>query len=236
MKDKVAIITGGASGFGAAMVEHFLAEGAHVIAADLDPAPKGHYVRCDVTSRADIDALAQTAMERFGRIDILVNNAGISHPPQPLDEISLETFDAIFRVNMKSIYLTSQVVVPLMKAAKSGTILNIASTLGVRSRPGLSWYGASKGWVINATRSMAVELAPFGIRVNALNPALAETPMMATFLTNDTPQVREALLKDIPAGKFIQSSDVANAAVFMCKDSAEMITGVCMEVDGGRCI
>lgn len=233
---KVAIVTGGSSGFGAAITNQFLAEGAQVIAADLKPSATGVFVKCDVTKEADLKALAERVESEFGKVDILINNAGMTHLPEPLDEIDADVFDTLCGVNMRSIFLTSQIFVPIMKAAKSGTILNMGSTAGVRPRPHLVWYNASKGWVNNATRSMAVELAPFNIRVNALNPTLADTPMLPRFLGEDTPEVREKFLATIPLGRFVSAEDVANAAAFFCRDSASMVTGVCMEVDGGRCI
>lgn len=233
---KVAIVTGGASGFGAAIAQQFLAEGAQVIAADVNQAELGTYVRCDVTKEDDVKALADRALDEFGKVDILINNAGMTHLPAPLEDIDAETFDRLCNVNMRSIFLTSQTFVPIMKAAKTGAILNMASTAGVRPRPNLVWYNASKGWVINVTRSMAVELAPYGIRVNALNPTLADTPMLPRFLGEDTPEVREKFVATIPLGRFVTAEDVANSAAFFCRESASMITGVCMEVDGGRCI
>jgi 3-oxoacyl-[acyl-carrier protein] reductase len=236
LEGKTAIVTGGSSGFGAAISQRFINEGAHVVVADITPADIGTYARCDVTKESDLKALASRVMDEFGAVDILVNNAGMTHLPTPLDAVDAATFDALCAVNMRSIYLAAQIFVPLMKAAKSGVILNMASTAGVRPRPHLVWYNASKGWVINVTRSMAVELAPFGIRVNALNPTLADTPMLPRFLGEDTPEVREKFLATIPLGRFVSAEDVANAAAFFCRDSASMVTGVCMEVDGGRCI
>jgi 3-oxoacyl-[acyl-carrier protein] reductase len=171
---------------------------------------------------------------------ILVNNAGMGHLPQPMETVEEELFDRVVALNIKSIYLAAREVVPRVKAKKSGTsagvILNIASTAGVSPRPRLTWYNASKGWVITATRSMAVELAPFGIRVVALNPVAGETPMLATFMGEDTPEVRARFLSTIPIGRFSTPEDLGNAACFLCSDEASMITGVAMEVDGGRCI
>jgi 3-oxoacyl-[acyl-carrier protein] reductase len=180
--------------------------------------------------------LVARALERFGRIDILVNNAGITHRNGPMLEVSEATFDRVFAVNVKAIYLAAREVVPRFKAQKKGVILNIASTAGVSPRPRLAWYNASKGWVITATRSMAVELAPFGIRVCALNPVAGETPMLKTFMGEDTPEMRAKFLATIPIGRFSTPEDLGNAACFLCSDEASMITGVAMEVDGGRCI
>ena len=166
----------------------------------------------------------------------MINNAGVGHTPQPLDELADEAFDRIAAVNMRAIYLMSKAFVPAMKAQGSGAILNIASTGGVSPRPNLTWYNASKGWVITATRAMAVELAPFQVRVNALNPVAGDTPLLKTFMGADTPEVRAKFLASIPIGRFSMPEDMGAAAAFLCSDDASMITGVAMEVDGGRCI
>jgi 3-oxoacyl-[acyl-carrier protein] reductase len=246
LKDKVAIVTGGGSGFGAGIVKKFVAEGARVLVADLnleaalDVAARAgaaaRAARVDVSMAADARAMIEAAEQHFGRIDILVNNAGIGHPPQPLEDLPEAQFDRLFAVNMKAIYLALREVVPRFKAAKRGAVLNMASTAGVSPRPRLAWYNASKGWVITATRASAVELAPFGIRVNALNPVAGETPLLATFMGEDTPEMRAKFLSTIPLGRFSTPEDLGNAACFLCSDEASMITGVCMEVDGGRCI
>jgi 3-oxoacyl-[acyl-carrier protein] reductase len=246
LEGKTAIVTGGASGFGAGIVRRFVEEGAQVVIADLN-GDLAHYlagelggvafaVPADVTKDDDIEAIVAAAMEIGDGIDILVNNAGLGHTPQPMEELSEEMFDSIVDVNIKAIYRTSRQVVPLMKEAGAGAILNMASTAGVSPRPNLTWYNASKGWVITATRSMAVELAPAGVRVNALNPVAGETPMLKTFMGEDTPEVREKFLASIPIGRFSTPEDMGAAAVFLCSDDASMITGVALEVDGGRCI
>jgi 3-oxoacyl-[acyl-carrier protein] reductase len=244
LKGKVAIVTGGASGFGEGIVRRFAAEGAKVVIADLndDAAKKiardidGLAVQTDVAKAADVKALAEATVARFGDIDILVNNAGIGHKPQTLDTIEESVFDRILAVNAKSVFLTAQAIVPRMKARKTGAILNIASTGGVSPRPNLTWYNASKGWMITATRAMAVELAPFGVRVNAINPVAGETPLLSTFMGQDTPEIRAKFLASIPIGRFSTPEDIANTALFLCSDEASMITGVALEVDGGRCI
>ena len=246
LEGKRAIVTGGASGFGAGIVRRFTEEGARVIVADLNgeaaralAAELGDEalgVQVDVSSNADVTALAEAANRLLGGVDIVVNNAGVGHTPQPLDELSDEAFDRIANVNMRSIYLMSKAFVPAMKAQGSGAILNIASTGGVSPRPNLTWYNASKGWVITATRAMAVELAPFQIRVNALNPVAGDTPLLKTFMGGDTPEVRAKFLASIPIGRFSTPQDMGAAAAFLCSDDASMITGVAMEVDGGRCI
>ena len=243
---KVAVVTGAASGFGEGIARKFVAEGAKVIVADRDGGgaeraaaalgAAAFGVRADVTKAADVKAMLDAAEQRFGGLDILVNNAGMGHLPQPLEGLDEDTFDRILAVNVKAIYLAAKEVVPRLKARKKGVILNVASTAGVSPRPRLTWYNASKGWVITATRSMAVELAPFGIRVCALNPVAGETPMLKTFMGEDTPEVRAKFLATIPIGRFSTPEDLGNAACFLCSDEASMITGVAMEVDGGRCI
>ena len=244
LKDKVAIVTGGGSGFGEGIVRKFRAEGAQVLVADRDEANARRVadatgamaLRADVTVAADVKAMVDTAVQRLGGLHILVNNAGMGHLPQPLEGLPEDDFDRLFAVNMKSIYLAAREVVPRFKAQKGGVILNMASTAGVSPRPRLAWYNASKGWVITATRAMAVELAPFGVRVVALNPVAGETPMLKTFMGEDTPEIRAKFLSTIPIGRFSTPEDLGNAACFLCSDEASMITGVAMEVDGGRCI
>jgi 3-oxoacyl-[acyl-carrier protein] reductase len=183
-----------------------------------------------------VTRMLDAAHDLFGGLHILVNNAGVAHLPQPLEGLPEDDFDRIVAVNIKAIYLAAAQVVPRFKRQKSGVILNIASTAGVSPRPRLTWYNASKGWVITATRSMAVELAPFGIRVVALNPVAGETPLLKTFMGEDTPETRAKFLSTIPIGRFSTPEDLGNAACFLCSDEASMITGVAMEVDGGRCI
>ena len=165
-----------------------------------------------------------------------VNNAGITHLPQAMEDVDEQEFDRVLAVNAKSVYLAAKIIVSHMKANGSGAILNMASTAGVSPRPRLSWYNASKGWMITATKSMAVELAAYGVRVNALNPVAGETPLLKSFMGEDTPEVRAKFLSTIPIGRFSQPEDLGNAACFLCSDEASMITGVAMEVDGGRCI
>ncbi|MEM9267852.1 MAG: SDR family oxidoreductase [Pseudomonadota bacterium] len=241
---KTALVTGGASGFGAGIVRKFVSEGARVMVADLNGngasalAEALDQVACtvDVSDGPSVEAMAQAAQEMFGDLDILVNNAGITHQKGPMEEVTEAEFDRVFAVNAKSVYLTARAFVPGMKARGSGAILNIASTAGVSPRPHLNWYNASKGWMITATKAMAVELAPLGVRVNALNPVAGETPLLASFMGEDTPEMRAKFLATIPLGRFSQPEDLGNAAAFLCSDEASMLTGVCMEVDGGRCI
>jgi 3-oxoacyl-[acyl-carrier protein] reductase len=246
LADKVAIVTGAASGFGAGIASQFVAEGAKVVIADLNGegaerlvgelGEAARAVRADVSRDAEIAALVEAATAFGGRIDILVNNAGVGQRPQPLETVGEVEFDRLFQVNAKSVYLTARHVVPAMKAAKAGAILNIASTGGVSPRPNLTWYNATKGWMITATRAMAVELARFGIRVNAINPVAGDTPLLATFMGEDTPEARQRILATIPLRRLSTPADIANAAVFLCSDEAAMITGVALEVDGGRCL
>ena len=241
---KVAIVTGGASGFGEGIVRKFAAEGARVLIADINGEGAERLARelgqkagqVDVSKDGSVNEMAAAALMAFGKVDILVNNAGVSHLPAALDEISEADFDRVFNVNMKSVYLTARHLVPHFKARKTGAILNVASTAAVSPRPRLSWYNASKGWMVTATKSMAVELAPFGVRVNAINPVAGETPLLKTFMGEDTPEIRAKFLATIPLGRFSTPEDMGNAACFLCSDEASMITGVALEVDGGRVI
>ena len=246
LEGRTAIVTGGASGFGEGIVRRFIAEGARVIIADINAeaaaalaeqlGPMARAQETDVTEVAAVDLMIESALDFGGGLDILVNNAGVGHTPQPLETLSEPEFDRILDVNVRSVFLAARSVVPVMKEAGGGAILNMASTAGVSPRAGLTWYNASKGWVITATRSMAVELAADGIRVNALNPVAGETPLLKTFMGEDTPEVREKFLASIPLGRFSTPEDMGAAATFLCSDDASMITGVTLEVDGGRCI
>ncbi|MEQ8308473.1 MAG: SDR family oxidoreductase [Hoeflea sp.] len=246
LQGKTALVTGGASGFGAGIVRKFLAEGARVAIADINgdaaTAMAGELgtaalpVTVDVSDNASVEAMAETVLGRFGSLDILVNNAGVTHLPTPLEEVSEDEFDRVLAVNVKSVYLTARHFVPVMKQKGAGAILNVASTAGVSPRPRLNWYNCSKGWMITATKTMAVELAPHGVRVNAINPVAGETPLLKSFMGEDTPEIRAKFLSTIPLGRFSTPEDMGNAACFLCSDEAAMITGVAMEVDGGRCI
>jgi 3-oxoacyl-[acyl-carrier protein] reductase len=244
---KVAIVTGAASGFGRAIAEGFALQGARVIAADIN----GEGVRalaagfgetvvpvtCDVSRKADVDAMVRAATEAFGGLDIVVNNAGITHRNQPLLEVGEAEFDRIFAVNVKSIYLSTLAAVPRMERRGGGVIINIASTAGVRPRPGLTWYNGSKGAVVILTKSMAVELASKNIRVNAINPVMGETGMLTQFMgLPDTPENRAKFIAGIPLGRMSRPADIANAALFLADPASSFITGVALEVDGGRCV
>lgn len=244
LEGKTAIVTGGASGFGAGITRKLLTEGAQVMIADLNneaAAGMAAELGCaacmvDVSDAASVEGMKRAAEHTFGTPDIIVNNAGITHLPTALEDVTEADFDRVLAVNCKSVFLTAQAFVPEMKARGSGVFLNVASTAGVSPRPKLNWYNASKGWMITATKAMAVELAPEGIRVNALNPVAGETPLLRSFMGEDTPEMRAKFLSTIPLGRFSTPEDMGNAAAFLCSDEASMITGACLEVDGGRCI
>ena len=246
LENKTAVVTGAASGLGKAIVEKFLEEGSKVIIVDINEDAGRELseklgsstlaVSADVGDANSIENLKKSLTESFKKVDIVINNAGVTHLPTPLDEVTEDDFDRVFRVNCKSVYLMAKAFVPNMKSQGSGSILNIASTAGVSPRPNLNWYNSSKGWMNTATRTMAVELAPFGVRVNAVNPVASETPLLASFMGEDTPEMRQKFLSTIPLGRFAQPEDIANAACYLSSDEASMVTGVCMQVDGGRCI
>jgi len=244
LQGKTAIVTGGASGFGAGIVRKFAAEGAKVLIADLNMELAeqvaadvgGIATKANVASNDSVAELAEFAASKLGGVDILVNNAGITHLPKPMQDVTEDEFDKVMTVNCKSVYLTAKHFVPGMIEKGAGAILNVASTAGLSPRPKLNWYNASKGWMITATKTMAVELAPNGVRVNALCPVAGETPLLKSFMGEDTPEIRAKFLSTIPIGRFSTPEDMGNAACYLCSDEAGMITGVAMEVDGGRCI
>lgn len=250
LEGKTALVTGGGSGFGAAIAQRFAEEGARVLVVDIagdraeavaegiNRSRQGAAVAyaADVAKAEEAEAMVSAAEADLGPLDILINNAGVSHRNQPMLDVTEAEFDRVFAVNVKAIYLAAKAAVPRMRTHGSGVILNIASTAGVRPRPGLVWYNGSKGAAITITRSMAVELAPDRIRVCALNPVAGETPLLPTFMGEDTPEIRTKFLASIPLGRFSQPQDIANAALFLASDEAEFLTGVCMEVDGGRCV
>jgi 3-oxoacyl-[acyl-carrier protein] reductase len=247
LNNKVAIVTGAASGFGAETARMYVAEGAKVVLADINEdgarsvaSPLGANaaaVRCDVSKRADIDNLVAETVKRFGTIDIVVNNAGFTHRNQPLLEVDEATFDKVYAINVKSIYYMTFAVVPIMRKKRSGVILNIGSTAGIRPRPGLTWYNSSKGAVNLLSKSMAVELGPDNIRVNAICPVMGATGMLELFMgMPDTPENRKKFIATIPLGRLSEGKDIARAAVFLASDDAEFITGVEFPVDGGRTV
>lgn len=247
LKDKVALVTGAGGGFGEGIAKAYAREGAKVAVVDI----RGEEARrvaaeigeaalpitCDVSLRADIDRAVAQTKARFGRLDVVVNNAGITHRNRPLLEVDEATFDRVFAVNVKSIYHMVQAVVPLMRAQGGGVILNVGSTAGIRPRPGLTWYNASKGAVNLVSKSLAVELAPDRIRVNALCPVMGETGLLEDFMgMPDTPENRARFIATIPLGRLSRPTDIAAAAVFLASDEADLITGVELPIDGGRTV
>ena len=249
LKGKVAIITGGAQGFGLGIAERFAQEGCSLVIADVqgEAAEKAvatllaHGVsvvaqQADVSKSADWDELVNATLVAFGRLDIVVNNAGVSHKNRPMLEVDEAEFDRVYATNVKSIYLSAKHCVPVFRSQGGGCFVQIASTAGVRPRPGLTWYNGSKGAVILTSKSMAVELAKDNIRVNCINPVAGETPLLATFMGEDTPEKRALFKASIPLGRLSTPKDIANAALFLASDEAEFITGACLEVDGGRCV
>ena len=247
LANKVAVVTGAASGFGRGIAEAFAAEGARVVIADINTQGAAQVASgigmaavpftCDVTIRADVDAMVQAAVMTFGGLDILVNNAGITHRNQPLMGVTEDEFDRIYAVNVKSIFLTTLAAVPELQKRGGGSIINVASTAGLRPRPGLTWYNGSKGAALTLSKSMAAELAPLNIRVNAINPVIGETGMIEQFMgLPDTPENRAKFVGGIPLGRFSKPSDIANAAVFFADPASAFVTGAALEVDGGRCI
>ncbi len=247
LKDQVAIVTGAASGFGAEIARQYVAQGARVAVADINgdgaravAAELGEHaiaVACDVTKRADIDALVKATTDRWGRLDIVVNNAGWTHKNQPLLDVDEATFDRVYDINVKSIFHMVHAVVPLMRAAKRGVILNIGSTAGIRPRPGLTWANSSQGAVNLMSKSLAVELGADNIRVNVICPVMGVTGLLEAFMgMADTPENRKKFIATIPLGRLSTPADIAKAAVFLASDDAEFITGVEFPVDGGRTV
>ena len=246
LKDKVAIVTGAASGFGQGIAELYAQNGARVCVADINGqgardvangiGESAIHFAGDVSNGGDIDAMVAQTVAAFGGVDIMVNNAGYTHKNQPMLDVSEEQFDRIFAVNVMAIFLAARAVVPEMEKRGGGSIITTASTAGVRPRPGLVWYNSSKGAAIAMTKSMAIELAPKKIRVNAINPVAGDTPMLADFMGEDTPEIREKFIASIPLGRFSLPSDIANAALFLADPASSFLTGLAVEVDGGRCI
>jgi 3-oxoacyl-[acyl-carrier protein] reductase len=250
LKDKTAIVTGGGSGFGEGIARTFAREGANVVINDLNGAAaervaseialsgaRAIAIAGDVTKQADWDALREAALEDFGSVQIVVNNAGTTHRNKPVLEVSEAEFDRVFAVNVKGIYWSVRAFAPYFRQQGGGVFVNIASTAGVRPRPGLVWYNGSKGAVIIASKALAAELGPERIRVNCVNPVMGETPLLSEFMgIEDTAENRRRFLAGIPLGRFSTPQDVANATLFLASDEAEFVTGVCLEVDGGRCV
>jgi 3-oxoacyl-[acyl-carrier protein] reductase len=248
LQGKIAIVTGAASGFGEAIARLYASEGAQVLIADLAEdkgsvvaaelgAQRAAFVACDVARGESVAALVRECVQRFGAPDIVVNNAGTTHTNRPMLEVDEATFDSMYAINVKSIFHMAHAVVPLMRQRRSGVILNIGSTAGIRPRPGLTWYNGSKGAVNLLSKSMAAELGPDGIRVNAICPVIGETGLLEKFMgMPDTPENRAKFIATIPLGRLSRPADVAAAALFLASDSAAFISGVELPVDGGRTV
>ncbi len=244
LQGKVAIVTGAGSGMGAAIAETYAREGAHVAVVDVDRAAAkkiadkiGHAavaIQCDVTKRKEIDEVVVETASKFGGLNILVNNAGVAHVNKPLMEIDEKDFDRVFAVNVKGLFMFTQAVVPMLRG-NGGVIINIGSTAGLRPRPGLSAYNATKGAVHNLTKTLAVELAPDKIRVCAIAPVATDTPLLPTFL-GPAPGQREKFIATVPLGRLATAQDIADTALFLASEEAKFLTGNIMEVDGGRCV
>ena len=244
---KIALVTGAAGGFGEGIARLFVAQGARVMIADIDAAkasqvaadlgPSARAVACDVSKSADVQAAVKACVDAFGIPDIVVNNAGTTHRNQPMLDVDEATFDRVFNVNVKSIFHMTHAVVPLMRQRRQGSIINVGSTAGIRPRPGLTWYNASKGAVNLMTKSMAAELGPDNIRVNAICPVMGATGLIEQFLgAADTPESRAKVVAGIPLGRLSTPEDVAQAALYLASDASCFITGVELPVDGGRTI
>ncbi len=249
LNGKVAIVTGAGSGMGRAISLKFAEEGARVAVVDLnyDAAcetqriigeTQSIAIRTDVSNDQDVKKMVEEVLQTFGQIDIVVNSAGIPQVFTAIEELTIESWSRILDVNLKSIFLTSKYVVPHMKERKQGTMINIASIAGIRARPGLNAYCASKGGAIMLTKALAIELAPYQIRVNAINPGPADTPMLGRFISEKDEEVeqekKDIFIDSVPLGSLIQSDDIANAALFLASDQSRMVTGEILNVDGGR--
>ncbi|MDP7219360.1 MAG: glucose 1-dehydrogenase [Arenicellales bacterium] len=250
LKDKVAVVTGAASGFGAGTAELFAAQGAGVVVADISDEAgeavvesintsggRAVYVHADVTSRGDAKRMIQSAKELGGGLDILVNNAGYSHRNKQFSDVTDEEFDKVYDVNVKAVFIAIQEALPVLRERGGGCIINTSSTAALRPRPGLAVYCSSKGAVSNLTKALAVELAPDKVRVNAICPVIGETGMLETFMgVPDTPENRKKFEATIPLGRFSTPNDIAQTMLFLASDDAAFLTGVALEVDGGRCV
>ena len=245
LEGKAALVTGAGSGIGKCIAETYVREGARVAVADIDADAAKNVaralgnnaiaLRCDVSKKADFAAAVAETLAAFGSLDILVNNAGTTHVNKPMLEIDEAEYDRMFAINVKGVFLGCQAVVPLFRKQGSGVIINIGSTAGLRPRPGLSAYNATKGAVHILTKSLAVELAPDRIRVCAIAPVATETPLLPSFLGPAQGQ-REKFIATVPLGRLAQPQDIANAALFLASADAEFVTGNIVEVDGGRTI
>ncbi|HZR01674.1 MAG TPA: SDR family oxidoreductase [Burkholderiales bacterium] len=249
LENKIAIVTGGAQGFGEGIARRFAEEGCKVVVTDLNAeggervaeeisaaGGKAAFIRSDVSQDRDWAALLEFCVDTFGGLQIVINNAGTTHRNQSLLTVTEQEFDRVFAVNVKSLYHSAKHCVPVFRQHGGGVFVNIASTAGVRPRPGLVWYNGSKGAAIVASRAMAVELAPDKIRVNVVNPVAGDTPLLGMFMGSDTPEMRAKFISTIPLGRLSKPLDVANACLYLASDEADFITGACLEVDGGRCV
>jgi len=249
LADRIALVTGAGSGFGEGIARRYAEEGAIVVVNDVDAASakrvaaaigaaggRASAIAGDVSRDDDVRRLVEHALATFGDLHVIVNNAGTTHRNQPMLDVSEAEFDRIYAVNVKSLFLMARHAVPHFRRKRDGVLITIASTAGVRPRPGLTWYNGSKGAAIVTSRSMAVELAPDNVRVNVINPVAGETGMLAQFMGEDTPAMRAKFVASIPLGRLSKPSDVATAAVFFASDEAAFVTGACLEVDGGRCV
>ena len=249
LEGKVAIVTGGGSGFGEGIAKRFAEEGCKVVVNDINDtggqrvadeikSAGGHaaYINGDVSKDADWGKMLKFALDSFGDLNIVINNAGTTHRNQPVLDVSEKDFDRVYAVNVKSLYHSARNIVPHFRGKGGGVFVTIASTAGVRPRPGLVWYNGSKAAAIVASRAMAVELAPDKIRVNVVNPVAGDTPLLGEFMGADTPEMRAKFVSTIPLGRFSQPRDIANACLYLASDEADFITGACIEVDGGRCV
>ena len=244
LKNKVAVITGAASGFGKGIAKKFSDEGAKIIMVDINAkllkkeskSLHQDYFIADISKANNFLLLRNYIYKKYKKLDIVVNNAGVTHKPKPMENVTEKEFNYVLNVNAKSVYYCGKFFVPKMKKIKKGVILNVASTAGLSPRPKLNWYNASKGWMITATKAMAIELAPYKVRVNAIAPVAGKTPLLKSFMGGNTPAKKQAFLSTIPIGRFSTPQDMGNAACFLCSEEASMITGAILQVDGGRCI
>ena len=249
--NKSIIVTGAGSGIGEGIAKRLAAEGASVVVNDINPelgekvvaailkaGGKASFFAADVSLSADVKALVAAAVDRYGRLDVMVNNAGWTHRNRPALEVSEDDFDKCYAINVKSIYLATIHATPVFRAQGGGSFINIASTAGVRPRPGLTWYNGSKGAVITTSKSLAAELGPDNIRVNCINPVFnPDTGLSAEFAGGPLDEDRKAKFRaSIPLGRFSTALDVANAVLYLASDEASFISGVCIEVDGARCV
>ncbi len=249
LESKVAIVTGGGSGFGEGIAKRFAEEGCKVIVADIN-ADGGNrvvteikvaggdaaFTSANVAKESDWTALLNFTTDTYDKLDIVINNAGTTHRNKPMVDVTDAEFDLVYAVNVKSLYYSAKAIVPYFRKQGGGSFVTIASTSGIRPRPGLVWYSGSKGAAIIASQAMAVELAPDKIRVNVVNPVAGDTPLLAEFMGSDTPDIRAKFASVIPLGRFSQPRDIANACLYLSSDEADFITGACIEVDGGRCV